>query len=118
MLYGIRKVPVTLFSFVKYLFLCRYNSFLVCHFRPMHEITFSTIDKPKLLSEVNLCTVGFLIGMVYIFKSLIHIFVLLYTLYILTDISLPLLELIHLIFSRVSLLIYLFSDIEFSDTDS
>jgi hypothetical protein len=25
------------------------------NYRPMHEITFSTIDKPKLLSEVNLC---------------------------------------------------------------
>lgn len=63
----------------------------------MHEITFSTIDKPKVLSEVNLCTVEFLIGMIYIFKSFVHIFVLLYTLYTLTDISLPLLELIHLI---------------------
>jgi hypothetical protein len=84
----------------------------------MHEITFSTIDKPKLLSEVNLCTVGFLTGKVYIFKSLVHISVLLYSLYILIDISLPLLVFIHLIFSRVSLVIGLFSDLKFSDTDS
>jgi hypothetical protein len=52
----------------------------------------------------------------YIFKNLVHTFVLLYILYILTDISLSLLELIRLIFS--SLLIYLFSDMKFSDIDS
>jgi hypothetical protein len=62
----------------------------------MHEVTFSTIDKPKLLSEVIICTFEYIIGLVTWFISLnvpcISIIFLLYAFYILTDISLLLFE--------------------------